>query len=57
MDAHLAIPADKAWHLVLPITVLTMLGVGGVEIHRTNMLEVLNSDYIERRGQGLSSIR
>ncbi|HPX93334.1 MAG TPA: ABC transporter permease [Bacillota bacterium] len=55
-DAHLAILADKAWHLVLPITVLTMLGVGGVmKFTRTNMLEVLNSDYIRTaRAKGLS---
>lgn len=55
-DAHLAIFMDKAWHLVLPITVLTLLGVGGVmKFTRTNMLEVLNSDYIRTaRAKGLS---
>ncbi|NLB27864.1 MAG: ABC transporter permease [Clostridiaceae bacterium] len=55
-DAHLAIFLDKAWHLVLPVTVLTMLGVGGVmKFTRTNMLEVLNSDYIRTaRAKGLS---
>jgi len=47
---------DKAWHLVLPITVLTLLGVGGtMKFTRTNMLEVLNSDYIRTaRAKGLS---
>lgn len=46
---------DKAWHLVLPITVLVLLGVGGtMKFTRTNMLEVLNSDYIRTaRAKGL----
>lgn len=54
--AHMAIFLDKAWHLVLPIAVLTLLGVGGVmKFTRTNMLEVLNSDYIRTaRAKGLS---
>ena len=47
---------DKAWHLVLPISVLTLLNVGGtMRFTRTNMLEVLNSDYIRTaRAKGLS---
>lgn len=55
-DAHMAILLDKAWHLVLPISVLTLLGVGGtMKFTRTNMLEVLNSDYIRTaRAKGLS---
>lgn len=55
-NAHLRIFIDKAWHLVLPITVLTLLGVGGtMKFTRTNMLEVLNSDYIRTaRAKGLS---
>ena len=46
---------DKLWHLVLPITVLTILSVGGLmKFTRTNMLEVLNSDYIRTaRAKGL----
>ncbi len=54
--AHFQILADKAWHLVLPIAVLTLLGVGGtMKFTRTNMLEVLNSDYIRTaRAKGLS---
>ncbi|MBP8988634.1 MAG: ABC transporter permease [Clostridia bacterium] len=55
-DAHLQIFLDKAHHLVLPITVLTLLSVGGLmKFTRTNMLEVLNSDYIRTaRAKGLS---
>jgi peptide/nickel transport system permease protein len=55
-DAHLAIFLDKAWHLVLPIMVLTLLGIGGtMKFTRTNMLEVMNSDYIRTaRAKGLS---
>lgn len=47
---------DKAWHLVLPITVLVLLSVGGLMRYtRTNMLEVMNSDYIRTaRAKGLS---
>lgn len=55
-NAYFQILLDKAWHLVLPITVLTLLGVGGLmKFTRTNMLEVLNSDYIRTaRAKGLS---
>jgi len=38
---------DKLHHLILPIVVITLLSVGGtMRYQRTNMLEVLNSDYI-----------
>ncbi len=38
---------DKAWHLILPIFVMTILSLGGLMRYtRTNMLEVLNADYI-----------
>ncbi len=55
-NAHVQIFLDKAWHLVLPITVLTVLSVGGtMKFTRTNMLEVLSSDYIRTaRAKGLS---
>ena len=55
-NAHFQIFWDKAWHLILPISVLTLLGVGGtMKFTRTNMLEVLNSDYIRTaRAKGLS---
>lgn len=55
-DAHFQIFLDKAWHLVLPITVLTVLSIGGtMRFTRTNMLEVMNSDYIRTaRAKGLS---
>lgn len=47
---------DMAWHLVLPMTVLVVLSIGGLMRYtRTNMLEVLNSDYIRTaRAKGLS---
>jgi peptide/nickel transport system permease protein len=38
---------DKGYHLILPIITLSMLSIGGLMRYtRTNMLEVLNSDYI-----------
>ncbi len=55
-DAHMEIFLDKAWHLVLPITVLVFLSIGGLmRFTRTNMLEVMNSDYIRTaRAKGLN---
>ncbi|MCR4960897.1 MAG: ABC transporter permease [Lachnospiraceae bacterium] len=46
---------DLAMHLVLPITTLTIIGIGGLMRYtRTNMLEVLNADYIRTaRAKGL----
>ena len=38
---------NMAWHLVLPILLMTILSLGGLMRYtRTNMLEVLNADYI-----------
>ena len=47
---------DMAHHMVLPILTLTMLSIGGMmRFTRTNMLEVLNADYIRTaRAKGLS---
>ncbi|MGL4362255.1 MAG: ABC transporter permease [Cellulosilyticaceae bacterium] len=47
---------DLAHHFILPIAVLTVLGIGGLmRYSRTNMLEVLNADYIRTaRAKGLS---
>ena len=47
---------DKAAHLVLPIATLVIVSVGStMRYTRTNMLEVLNSDYIRTaRAKGLS---
>lgn len=47
---------DKAWHLVLPITCLVIISIGALMRYtRTNMLEVLNADYIRTaRAKGLS---
>ncbi len=46
---------DKAHHLVLPIVVLVVISIGGLMRYtRTNMLEVLNADYIRTaRAKGL----
>ncbi len=47
---------DKANHLVLPIVTLVIISIGSLMRYtRTNMLEVLNSDYIRTaRAKGLS---
>ena len=47
---------DMAHHLVLPIVTLTIVSVGSLMRYtRTNMLEVLNADYIRTaRAKGLS---
>lgn len=47
---------DTAEHMVLPIITLTVLSIGGLMRYtRTNMLEVLNADYIRTaRAKGLS---
>ena len=49
---------DMLHHLVLPMLVLVVLSIGGLMRYtRTNMLEVLNSDYIRTaRSKGLSRI-
>lgn len=46
---------DMSWHLVIPIAVLTITGVGSyMRFVRTNMLEVLNSDFVRTaRAKGL----
>jgi peptide/nickel transport system permease protein len=47
---------DIGYHMILPVITLTMLSIGGLMRYtRTNMLEVLNSDYIRTaRAKGLS---
>lgn len=47
---------DMLWHLVLPMTVMVILNIGGLMRYtRTNTLEVLNADYIRTaRAKGLS---
>lgn len=47
---------DKVKHLVLPVLTLTIISIGGLMRYtRTNMLEVLNADYIRTaRAKGLS---
>lgn len=46
---------DMAYHLVLPVLTLTIVSIGSMMRYtRTNMLEVLNSDYIRTaRAKGL----
>lgn len=50
---------DIAWHLVLPVTTLVLMSIGGLMRYtRTNMLEVLNADYIRTaRAKGLPEKR
>ena len=50
---------DIAYHLVLPVVTLTIVSVGSwMRYTRTNMLEVLNADYIRTaRAKGLSENR
>lgn len=47
---------DKAEHLIMPITTLVVVSMGSLMRYtRTNMLEVLNADYIRTaRAKGLS---
>lgn len=47
---------DMAHHMVLPVVTLTIVGIGSLMRYtRTNMLEVLNSDYIRTaRAKGVS---
>ncbi len=46
---------DKAYHCVIPILTVVILSIGGrMRYTRTNMLEVMNSDYIRTaRAKGL----
>ena len=50
---------DMAYHLVLPVITLTIVSIGSLMRYtRTNMLEVLNADYIRTaRAKGLSEKR
>ena len=47
---------DRAEHMIMPALTLILLGIGGLMRYtRTNMLEVLNADYIRTaRAKGLS---
>ncbi len=47
---------DKLYHLVLPVMTVVILSIGGrMRMTRTNMLEVMNADYIRTaRAKGLS---
>ena len=46
---------DMGWHLVLPTLTIVVVSIGGLMRYtRTNMLEVLNADYIRTaRAKGL----
>ena len=50
---------DKANHLVLPIATLVIVSIGGyMRYTRTNMLEVLNADYIRTaRAKGVTETK
>lgn len=47
---------DKLWHLIMPMTIFIILGIGSLMRYtRTNMLEVMSADYIRTaRAKGLS---
>ncbi|MBR1676545.1 MAG: ABC transporter permease [Clostridia bacterium] len=47
---------DRLWHMFLPILTVVILSIGGrMRMTRTNMLEVLNADYIRTaRAKGLN---
>jgi len=47
---------DTAWHLVLPVGVMTFVGLAGISRYaRSGMIEVLRQDYIRTaRAKGLS---
>lgn len=47
---------DYVWHMILPILTVVILSIGArMRMTRTNMLEVLNSDYIRTaRAKGLN---
>ena len=49
----------QEWHLVLPVITLTIVSIGSLMRYtRTNMLEVLNADYIRTaRAKGLPEKR
>ncbi len=51
----LALLLDYAWHMVLPVVTIVILSIGArMRMTRTNMLEVMNSDYIRTaRAKGL----
>lgn len=50
-------PQDLLWHMVLPVTTLTIVGVAGWSRYmRSSMVEVLRQDYIRTaRAKGLAS--
>ncbi|MBQ8720508.1 MAG: ABC transporter permease [Clostridia bacterium] len=52
----IAMLPDMLWHLFIPILTVVILSIGArMRMTRTNMLEVLNSDYIRTaRAKGLS---
>ncbi len=50
-----ALLMDQAWHCVIPVVTVVILSIGArMRMTRTNMLEVMNSDYIRTaRAKGL----
>jgi len=59
-DPHVGkTPLQIAWHLVLPVTTITLISVAGdSRFIRSSMLDVANSDYIRTaRAKGLAERR
>ncbi|MCU0498541.1 MAG: ABC transporter permease [Anaerolineae bacterium] len=52
-------PQEIAWHMVLPVTSISLISIAGYSRYiRSTMLEVINSDYIRTaRAKGLSERR
>lgn len=46
-DGSLTYYLDYAWHLILPITIITFAGIGSLTLYvRSLVIEILKSDYI-----------
>ncbi len=54
-DGSVPLLLDYLWHMFIPVLTVVILSIGGrMRMTRTNMLEVLNSDYIRTaRAKGL----
>ncbi|WP_424688314.1 MAG: ABC transporter permease [Halarcobacter ebronensis] len=55
-DGSLAYYLDYAWHLILPISIITFAGIGSLTLYvRSLVIEILKSDYIFfAKARGLS---
>ncbi len=58
-NTGLALLGEYIWHLILPVATVVILSIGPrMRMTRTNMLEVMNSDYIRTaRAKGLTETK